>query len=166
MLFIGRECVKKHPQDLACLKQRLFSTQLTSQWSMNMIKIMLCRFQQCFGTFTMFLVEGSSERRVLDIYLTTFSESVISEIQNQWRLSFFSKYLKFIVNFKNAAKKWAKLFYIWDNWIWIGTVKFSVLRTGYFSSTASVLTSSPKIWHVMKRPIFKLNCLGSDQRIW
>ena len=163
MLFIGRECAKKHPQDLACLKQRLFSTQLTSQWSMNMIKIMLCRFQQCFGTFTMFLVEGSSERRVLDIYLTIFSESVISEIQNQWRLSFFSKYLKFIVNFKNAAKKWANFFYIWDNWIWIGTVKFSVLRTGYFSSAASVLTSSPKIWHVNKRLFFEHNFGASEE---
>ena len=163
MLFIGRECVKKHPQDLACLKQRLFSTQLTSQWSMNMIKIMLCRFQQCFGTFTMFLVEGSSERRVLDIYLTTFSESVISEIQNQWRLSFFSKYLKFIVNFKNAAKKWAKLFYIWDNCIWIAIVKLSLSRRGYFSSAGNKLTINIKIWHVYNGDFYQLNWLGSDQ---
>ena len=39
----------------------------------------------------------------LDIYLTTFSESVIWEIQNLWRSSFFSKYSKCNLDFKNAA---------------------------------------------------------------
>ena len=35
----------------------------------------------------------------LDIYLTTFSESVISKIQNLWELSFVSKCLKFNLDF-------------------------------------------------------------------
>ena len=29
-----------------------------------MIKVMLCRLEQCLGTFTMLLVEGSSETRL------------------------------------------------------------------------------------------------------
>ena len=37
-----------------------------------MVKVLSFRFQQCFGPFTMLLVEGSSERDFLDIYLTTF----------------------------------------------------------------------------------------------
>ena len=49
-------------QDLACQKQRLFSTQLTWKWPMNMTKMLWGRFEQCLGTFTMLLVEGSSER--------------------------------------------------------------------------------------------------------
>ena len=80
----------------------------------------------------------------LDIYLTTFSESVISEIQNLWGSSFFAKCWKFNIYFKNAAKNWEQVFCLWDNCIWIGIVKLSLLRTGYMSSAAKVLTRSPK----------------------
>ena len=91
------------------------------------------------------------KRDFLDIYLTTFLESVTSKIQNLWGSSFYSKCLKFNLDFKNAAKNWEKVFCFWDNCIWIGIVKFSLLRTGHFSSAANVLTSSRKIWHVNKR---------------
>ena len=47
---------------------------------------------------------GSLKRHFLDIYLTTFAESVTSKIQNVWGLSFPSKCLKFSLDFKNAAK--------------------------------------------------------------
>ena len=106
------------------------------------------------------------KRDFLDIYLTTFSESVTSKIQNLWVSSFYSKFIKFNLAFKNGAKSWEKVFCLWDNCIWIGIVKLSLLRTGYFSSAANVLTSSPKIWHVNKRDFFQLNWLGSDQWIW
>ena len=102
----------------------------------------------------------------LNSCLTTFSESVTSKIQNLWGSSFDSKCLKFNVDFKNAAKNWEKVFCFSDNYIWTDIVKLSLLRTGYFSSVANVLTSSPKIWHVNKRDFFQLNWLGSDQWIW
>ena len=86
-----------------------------------------------------------------------------SEIQDLWASSFWSKCSKFQLDFKNAAKNSEKVFCFWDNCIWIGIVKLSLLRTGYFSSVANVLTSSPKIWHVNERDIFQLNWLGSDQ---
>ena len=50
-----------------------------------------------------------------------------------------------------------------DNCIWIGVAKFFLLRTGYISSVANVLSSSPKIWHVNKRDFFQLSWVGSDQ---
>ena len=102
----------------------------------------------------------------LDIYLTTFSESLITKIQNLWGRYFLSKYLEFSLNFKNAAKNWGKVFGFWDNCIWIGIVISSLLRTTYISSTANVLTSSSKILHVNKRDIFQLNWLGSDHWKW
>ena len=105
-------------------------------------------------------------RDFLDIYLTTFSESVISEIQNLWESSFFSRYSKFDQDFKNAAKSWKRVFCFWEKYIWIGIVKLSPLRAGYFSSAANVLTSSPKILHVNKRHFFQLNWLGGDHWIW
>ena len=63
----------------------------------------------------------------------------------------------FNLDFERAAKNWEKVFCFWDNCIWIGIVKLSLLRTGCFSSEANVLRSSPKIWHVNKRDFFKFN---------
>ena len=94
------------------------------------------------------LLKGPLKRDFLDIYPTTFSESVISEIQNLWGSFLFSKYLKFDIHFKNAVKNWGNVLFFWDNCIWIGIVQLSLLKTGYFSSSANVLKSSPKIWHV------------------
>ena len=139
---------------------------MTWQWPTNMVKVLWHRFRQCFGTFTMLLVQGPHQRDFLDIYLTTFSESVVSEIQNLWRSSFFSEYLKFNRDFENAAKNWWNIFYFSGNCIWIGIVKLPLIRTGYFSSAANVLTTSPKIFHVNKRDFFQLNWLRSTQWIW
>ena len=80
-------------------------------------------------------------RVFLDVYLTTFSESITLKIQNLRRPFFYSKCLKFKLDFKNASKNWEKAFCFWYNCIWIGVVKFSLWRTRYFSSTANVLTS-------------------------
>ena len=102
------------------------------------------------------------KRDFLDIYLTTFSESVISKLQNLWTSSFLSKCSKFHLDFKNAVKNWQKVLCFWDNCIWIGIVKLSLLRRGYFSSVANVLTSSPKKSHAIKRDFFEHNFLGSD----
>ena len=44
-------------------------------------------------------------------------------------------------------------------------VKLSLLKAGYLSSAANVLTSSPKIWHDNKRDFFKHNFIPSDQKI-
>ena len=131
---------------------------------MNMIMVLWCIFQQCLVTLTMLLVRGCSETR-LDIYRTTFSESVISEIQKLCGSSFFSKCLKFNLNFKNAKINSEKFFCFLENCIWIGTVKLSLLRTGYFSSPANVLTSSTKILHFNKRDFFQFHRLASGNWI-
>ena len=102
----------------------------------------------------------------LDISLTTFSQSVISEIKKLSGSSFDSKCLKFNVDFKKAAKNSEKVYCFWDHCIWIGIVKLFQLRTRYFSSAANMLTSSPKIWLANKRDLFQLNLLGSDWWIW
>ena len=57
-------------------------------------------------------------------------------------------------------------FFFWDNWVWIGIVKLSLLRTGYLPSAANVLTSSPKILYVNKREFFQFSQFCSDQWIW
>ena len=131
----------------------------------NWEKIFSFRFEQRLGTLTVLLFEGFSETGRFNIYLNTFWESVISKIQNLWGSSFFSKYLKFNLDIENTEKKWANFFCFWDNCMWIGNAQLSLLRRGYFSLAANVLTSSPKILHVNKRDFFQLNWLGSDQWI-
>ena len=103
------------------------------------------------------LSKCSLERDFLDIYLTTFSESVISERQKLWGSSFSPKGSKFQADFKYAAKIWEQLFYLSDNCIWFGIVILSLLRTGYIPLVVNVLKNSPKIWHVNKRDFFILN---------
>ena len=106
------------------------------------------------------------KRNFLDIYVTTFSESITSTIQNLWGASFFSKCLKFNVDFNNAAKNWEKVFCVWDNVIWVGVVKLSLWIRRYFSLEANVLTSIHKISYVNKRDFLKLNFLGRHWWIW
>ena len=53
-----------------------------------------------------------------------------------------------------------KFFSFWDNWIWIGIVKLSLLTTGYLSSAANLLTRRPNIRHINKRDFLQLNCLA------
>ena len=112
------------------------------------------------------LSKGPLKWDFLDIYLTTFSESFNSQIQNLWRSFFVSKYLIFHLDFKNSVKNSGKVLCFWENCIWIGIVKFSLLRTWYSSTAANVLTSSPKILHVDKRDFFQLNLFSSDRWIW
>ena len=102
----------------------------------------------------------------LDIYLTTFSESVSLEIQKLLGSSFFPKNSTFNLNFINAANNSEKFFCFWDICIWIGIVQLSLWGTRYFLSAANVFTGSSKIFHVNKGDLFQLNFLDSDQWIW
>ena len=120
--------------------QRCFNSDLKSAWA---------RSSCC-------LSKGPLKQDFLDIYLTTFSEAAVCEIQSLWGSSFFFKYLSFILDFKNAAKKWEKIFCFLENCISIGIVKLSLVRTGDFSSAANVLTSSPKTWNIENREFFYL----------
>ena len=165
ILFIHSGCVNKQSEAFSCQLGRLFPAQWTSQWSMNMIKVMWCNFKFLLARLPCCLWKGPLKRDFLDIYLTTFKESVISEIQKLWGSSFVWKCPKFNLYFKNAANNCEKVFCFWDNCIWIGIVKLSPLGTGNFSLPANVLTSSLKIFHVNKKDFLELNWLDSEHWI-
>ena len=135
MLSFGNKYVNKQYQHFACQRETLFATQLT--WCFDE------DFKSSWSPLTSSFLKGPLERDFWDIYMTMFSESVISEIQNLWGSSFFSKYSKFNQDFKNAARNSEKVFCFWDNCISIGIVKLSLLRTGSFSLAANVLPSNP-----------------------
>ena len=109
-IYFSSSANKKHSQGLECRKQKLFPTQLTWQWSMNLIKILSCRFQQCLGTFIMSLVEGSSE-----IGLFRYLSDYVFGVRNignteSMTVTFFFKIFKIHSRFKKSSKKVSKRF--------------------------------------------------------
>ena len=58
-----------------------------------------------------------------------------------------------------------KRFFLNLNWncIRIGIIKLSLIRRGYISSAANVLTNSSEVWNIKNRDIFQLIWLGSNQ---
>ena len=105
----------------------------------------------------MLLLEGSSETGLFR-HLSDYVFGVRNfENTKSMRVIFFFKYLKFQLDFKNAARNSENVFCWLNNCMRIGIVKLSLLRTGYFSSAANVLTSSPKTFHVNKRDFFQSN---------
>ena len=123
---------------------------------MNMIKVLWRRFQQCFGTFTMLVVEGSSQTGLFKHLSDQVFEVRIFGNTKSLRVIFFFKIFKIYCRFQKSSKEFRKNFCYWDNCISIGIVKLSVLRTGFFLSAANVLRSSPKIWHVNNRDFLQL----------
>ena len=135
---------------------------------MNIINLLLGKFRQCLGTFTMLLVDGFSETgifRHLSDYVSGFRNSGIPKFMTVIILFFFQYVQDFHVDLKLAPKNSEKVFCFLDNCIWIGIVKFSPSRTGYILSAANVLTNSAKISHVNKGDFCRLSWLGSDQSI-
>ena len=133
---------------------------------MNIIQVIWSKFQRCLGTFTMLFSEGSSEAGLFR-HLSNLVFGV-RKFRNTkaMRVIYFAKTFKVSGRLQKSSRKLRKTFCFWDNCISIGIVKLSLLRTGYFSSVANVLASSPKIWHVNKKNFFQLNFLGSDRWKW
>ena len=87
----------------------------------------------------------------------------MSEISELWESSFFWKCSKFKVDLKNSQKSSEEGFCFWDNYNWIGCVKFSQLRREYLPSALSVLGNSFEILDITNRDFFQVNLLHNDQ---
>ena len=64
ILTTNSQLFNKQSSDIAYDYERVFWTQLPSQWSIKMLKMLLSRFQQCLVPFIMLLVEGPYEREL------------------------------------------------------------------------------------------------------
>ena len=121
--------------------------------------------KQCLGTFTILLVEASSETGLFR-HLSDYVFGVRNfEITKSMSIIFFVKMFKILARFQKCSKKLTKVLCFCHSWIWIGIVKLPLLRTGYLSSAANVLTSSPSMWPLKNREFFQLDQLGIVQSI-
>ena len=57
ILILGIEWFEKQPYDFAYDSERFFKPELP----LPLVKVLLSSFEQCFGSFMMLLLEGSSE---------------------------------------------------------------------------------------------------------
>ena len=106
--------------------------------------MLLLRFQQCLGPFTMLLVEGSSETGPFSQLSNHVFRSPLfrSPLHQLWGSSFLLNIENLIEILRMKQKCWGKKFYCWDKCIWIGCLKLSLLRTEYLSSEVNALTAS------------------------
>ena len=128
-----------------------------------MVKVLPFRFEQCFGPFTMSLVEGSSERGLFrhlsnHIFRSPEGRKYISDEGH-----FFFKRFKIESKFLKCKKNFENIFVFWDNYIWKCWNKLFLLRREYLLLAVNGLTNSPKILHIIQRDLFQLSCLHRDQ---
>ena len=76
-------------------------------------------------------LKGPLKRDFLDICLTTSFKVGKFEIHQLWGSSFFSKCSNLNLNWQNAKKNSAIIFWFWDNCIWKCYNKLSLLKRGY-----------------------------------
>ena len=136
------------------------SNSIFSKRSINMIKVLLCRFWQGLGPLPCCLSKFLLKRDFLDICLTTSFAVPNFENTSATRFICFSKIFKFCSTFPKFRKKFIIFFCFVDNIIWIGCINLSLLRKEYLSLSINVWTKSPKILHIPKRDFF--NFLHSD----
>ena len=70
---------------------------------------------------------------------------------------------KFNEDFKKAGKNSEEVFCFWDNSIWIGFFKLSLLRREYIWSAINVLTNRLRILHSTNTDFFESNFVQSNQ---
>ena len=165
---IGSQLANKQSKEFPYHSEKFFQPELRSQWSINMVKVLSFRFQQCFGPFPILHVASHVShvplnRDFLDIYQTTSFRVISSKIHDLWGSSFLENISKLNRNSENARKNSENIFRSWDNCIWKCCYKLCLLRREYLSSAVYRLTNSPKILHIDQREFFQLNCLHRDQ---
>ena len=114
-----------------------------------------------------FLSKCPLKRVFLDIYLTKFFGFPNFKYTSTIRVIMFWKCSKLNLYFKNAGTNWEKKICFWDNCIWIGCIKLSLIRRKHLSVVVNVLKNSLMPLYITKRDFFhfQLTCLVSGQKI-
>ena len=73
-----------------------------------MIKVPLCRLQQCLGPFAMFFLKGPLKRDFTDIYLITFFRDGYLGNTSAMSVIFFLKMFKIQCRFQKCTEKLGK----------------------------------------------------------
>ena len=125
---------------------------MPSQWSINWCG---SDFNSVWSPLPSCLPKCRLKGEFLDSYLTTSFRVGNFGNTSAVRVIYFCKCSEFNLAFKNAAINSENIFCFWDNCIWIGSLKLSLLRRQYLSLTVNMLTNILKTLRVTKRDFFK-----------
>ena len=106
-----------------------------------MVQVVLFRFQQCLLPFTCCFAKNRMKLDFFEIWLTTFFW--VHNVGNTatMKVILLLKMFKILSSFQNCRNKFRKCFFFWDNCIWIGCLKLSLLRRENLSSAVNMLTN-------------------------
>ena len=124
---IGCQYVKKQTQDFRYYLNRIFLADLISEWSKYMTKILLFRFKQSFWPFNKLTAHKCSDKRLFRHLKNPAFCSLSFEKQINSESHVFFQSISLLCRFEKLWKKLRKYFGFWDNSIWIGCVKHSLL---------------------------------------
>ena len=123
----------------------------------------LCRFQQSFGSFTMYhIAESSKTGLVRHLSNHVFRSPYFRKYISYEGQLFFHNVQNLMYISKTRKKIDEKVFCFLDNCVCISCDKLSLLRRGYLSSTVDALADSPKVLHLTKGNFFELNFFPSN----
>ena len=124
------------------------------------------QLSQAVGTLNILTLEGSSETGRFRYYSNQFFRGLQFRkyVSYEGHLLYWKR-SRVNKNFKNRGKGSEKLFRSLDNGIWIGSGKFSVLRTEYLSPAVNVLTKCPWISPITRRDTFEVRFTHNDEEI-
>ena len=113
ILVVSSQWVNKQSQDFPYQEERIFLTELSSQGSINMMKVLWFSFEQCFGPFTILFFKVSSETRLFRLLSNHVfaSASVRKYISHEGHL--------FLENIQN--------------WIWISKMEKKIQKIFFLS---------------------------------
>ena len=129
-----------------------------------MVKGLLFCLEQCFGPFTMSLVEGCSQTGLFrhlsnDVFRSPWIKKHISYDCHL----FFENVPNWMEIYKMSKKNWENIFSFWEECIWKCCNKLPLLRREYLLPAVNGLTKSPKIFHITQRDSVNPSCLHRDQ---
>ena len=110
IVVIGSQYVNKQSQDFRYYWNLVFQTEVLSEWSKNMTKLLPCRFKQFFGPFNMLAVHKCSDTGLL-MHLSNHAFLVYNFVNaSLMRLTFYVKMLKIWCRFRTIRKNFRKHF--------------------------------------------------------
>ena len=115
-----------------------------------MVKVLSFRFQQCFGPFSLWLVEESSETRFSGHLFNDIFRSPWVRKNIRYEGYIFWKVLKIESIFRKLKRKLETIFRFCDNCIWKCCDKLSLLKREYLLSDVNGLRNSPGILHIIR----------------
>ena len=140
----GVNVLTKSRKSLNITNRKCFENHVPSEWQKNLIEVLSWKIHKFLGSINMLTFQWCYETGL-------FRHLSNHAFHNLWLRKniryeghlFLWKCIKFGVHSRNWAKYSENIFRFFDNFIWIGCGKFSLLRKEYLPSAITVLTKCP-----------------------